>query len=103
MVAKLMEGCFINGSTVIMRKSCLEKVGLFEETLPTGHDYDMWFRFLRYYPCGLIDEQLVMYRWHGANLSLLGTGCDARVKARARNLFPEWLNIAANQINQAGQ
>ena len=91
MVLKLMEGCFINGSSVMMRKSVLEKTGGFDETLPTAHDYDMWLRLLRNYPCGFLDEQLLKYRWHGENMSLYGVNCDDRVKDRARELFPEWL------------
>ncbi len=91
MVLKLMEGCFINGSTVMLRKSTLEKIGDFDETLPTAHDYEMWFRILRNYSCGFIDEQLLKYRWHGENMSLYGVDCGDRVKARAKDLFPEWL------------
>jgi len=91
MVLKLMEGCFINGSTVMMQKSALEKTGGFDETLPTAHDYDMWFRLLRNYPCGFLDEQLLKYRWHGENMSLYGVDCGDRVKATAKELFPEWL------------
>ncbi|KLU63989.1 MULTISPECIES: glycosyltransferase [Desulfosporosinus] len=91
MVLRLMDACFINGSTVMMRKSALEKTGGFDETLPTAHDYDMWFRLLRNGPCGFIDEQLLKYRWHGENMSLYGVNCDARVKAKAKELFPEWL------------
>lgn len=91
MVMKLMEGCFINGSSVMMRKSALEKTGGFDETLPTAHDYDMWLRLFRNYPWGFLDEQLLKYRWHGENMSLYGADCVDRVKARAKDLFPEWL------------
>ena len=91
MVLKLMEGCFINGSSVMMRKFALEKTGGFDETLPTAHDYDMWFRLLRNYSCGFLDEQLLKYRWHGENMSLYGMDCVDRVKVRAELLFPEWL------------
>lgn len=44
-VIKLLEGCFINGSSVMMRKSALQKVGGFDEKLPRTHDYDLWLRF----------------------------------------------------------
>ena len=46
MVTKLMEGCFINGSSVMMRKSALDQVGLFDESMTTVHDYELWFRLL---------------------------------------------------------
>lgn len=91
MVLKLMEGCFINGSSVMMLKSAVEKLGGFDETLPTAHDYDMWLRLLKNYSYGFLDEQLLKYRWHGENMSLHGIDCDDRVKARAKSLFPEWV------------
>lgn len=92
MVAKLMEGCFINGSSVIMRRSALATTGCFDESLPQAHDYDLWFRFLRHYSCGFLDEVLLGYRWHGKNMSQKpNEACVLIVKARAKRLFPEWL------------
>lgn len=92
MVTKLMEGCFINGSSVMMRCSALEKIGYFDESLPQAHDYDLWFRFLRHYSCGFLAEPLLAYRWHGENMSKNPIGsCILIVQDRARRLFPEWL------------
>jgi glycosyltransferase involved in cell wall biosynthesis len=93
MVTKLMEGCFINGSSVMMRRSALEKIGNFDESLPQAHDYDLWFRFLRHYSCGFLEEPLLAYRWHGENMSQNPIeSCSLIVQERAKRLFPEWLN-----------
>lgn len=93
MVTKLMEGCFINGSSVMMRRSALEKIGKFDERLPQAHDYDLWYRFLRHYSCGFIAEPLLAYRWHGENMSQNpDESCSLIVRERARQLFPEWLS-----------
>jgi len=92
MVTKLMEGCFINGSSVMMRGSALEKIGNFDEGLPQAHDYDLWFRFLREYACGFLEEPLLAYRWHGENMSKNPIeACSIIVQERAKRLFPEWL------------
>lgn len=92
MVTKLMEGCFINGSSVMMSSSALKKIGNFDENLHQAHDYDMWFRFLRHYSCGFLDECLLAYRWHGENMSQNpDETCTRIVKERAKRLFPEWL------------
>ncbi|MFZ5644674.1 MAG: glycosyltransferase [Bacillota bacterium] len=91
MVQELLKGCFINGSTVMMRKSALDKVGGFDETLPQAHDYDMWYRLLCHYSCGFSDELLVSYRWHGENLSRhRDYKSEFRVKERAKCMFPEY-------------
>ena len=93
MVTKLMEGCFINGSSVMMRRSALEEIGNFDESLPQAHDYDLWFRFLRHYSCGFLEEPLLAYRWHGENMSKNPIEeCSLIVQERAKRLFPEWLN-----------
>lgn len=93
MVRKLMEGCFINGSSVMMRSSALKVTGYFDESLPQAHDYDLWFRFLRYYSCGFLDEPLLAYRWHGENMSQNpNEACSRIVREKAKRLFPEWLH-----------
>ena len=42
----LLQGNPINGCTVIMSKRLLSRVGLFDETLPFTHDYDLWLRII---------------------------------------------------------
>lgn len=93
MVTKLMQGCFINGSSVMMRRSALEEIGNFDESLPQAHDYDLWYRFLRHYSCGFLKEPLLAYRWHGKNMSQNpNEACSLMVQERAKRLFPEWLS-----------
>lgn len=93
LVTKLMEGCFINGSSVMMRSSALKEIGDFDESLPQAHDYDMWFRFLRHYSCGFLEECLLAYRWHGKNMSRNPDEmCSLIVKEKAKRLFPGLLN-----------
>jgi Glycosyltransferases involved in cell wall biogenesis len=92
MVTKLMEGCFINGSSVMMRRAALDVIGNFDLGLPQAHDYDLWFRFLRHYSCGFLGEFLLAYRWHGRNMSQNpDEACSVIVRERAKQLFSEWL------------
>lgn len=93
MVTKLMEGCFINGSSVMMSTQALKTVGHFDVGLPQAHDYDLWYRFLRHYSCGFLPDHLLAYRWHGENMSKNPIEeCSVIVQERAKRLFPEWLN-----------
>lgn len=39
--------CAVNGCTMLIHKSHFERVGVFDESLPTTQDYDLWFRMLR--------------------------------------------------------
>lgn len=68
----LLKGNFISNSTVITPRPVLDKVGLFDETLPAFgcEDWDMWLRIARLYPIHLIDQLLALYRLHESNTSL---------------------------------
>lgn len=58
--AKSLEMCSISISTVMMKKSLFEIVGLFDENLPSCEDYDLWLRVTSRYPVFLLDEELTI-------------------------------------------
>lgn len=59
----------ISGMTVLLRRKCLNKAGLFDERLFSGEDYELWLRISKYYPFGYIDQVSYLYRQHGLNMS----------------------------------
>ena len=52
----------IPAPTVVMRRSCLEKVGLFDEKIFIPADKDLWLRLSRHYPICRIEQPLSKYR-----------------------------------------
>ena len=54
--------------TVLVKKECFNKVGLFDESLKY-EDYDMWLRICKVYPIAYIDIPLAYYRTHENNAS----------------------------------
>jgi glycosyltransferase involved in cell wall biosynthesis len=69
-VRELLKGNFINGSSVLIKKQCLEKAGYFDETLAADVDGDMWFRLLKHGTrFGHVAQPLLKYRRHPSNLS----------------------------------
>lgn len=48
--------------TVIVRRVCLDKIGLFDESLRNAEDSDMWFRIQKEYKVAFIDQPLSFYR-----------------------------------------
>jgi glycosyltransferase involved in cell wall biosynthesis len=58
--------CF---SSVVVRKSVFEAVGMFDPKLPLAIDYDLWLRVARHFEFDFVDEPLVRYRTGHANLS----------------------------------
>jgi len=67
----------ISTPTVITRRSCLDAVGAFDESLPVGQDTDLWFRLALRFPFDVVSRPLVMRRFHGGNVTR-----DSRLLAR---------------------
>ncbi|MBR8838295.1 MAG: glycosyltransferase [Stigonema ocellatum SAG 48.90 = DSM 106950] len=53
---------FIPTPSVVVRQECLDKVGLFDETLTTCEDYDLWLRIIEKWSVHFLNEPLVRYR-----------------------------------------
>ena len=62
---------FVHTSTVVVRKRCLEKVGVFDEggNFVPAEDYDLWLRIAARYQIDYINKPLIKYRDHSANIS----------------------------------
>ena len=54
----------VNGCTTLIHKSHFERVGMFNESLLTSQDYDMWFRIFRGQKIVYIDDVLITSRAH---------------------------------------
>ncbi|ARV57668.1 glycosyl transferase family A [Nostocales cyanobacterium HT-58-2] len=65
-------------STPLIRRSCFEKVGLFNQELPFLEDLDMWIRLASDYRFAAIKEPLVRYRQHPGSKS---TNCQGTLEA----------------------
>lgn len=52
--------------TVMVRRSVLAEVGVFDESLKRGQDYDLWLRISRVTPIYQIDRVFALYRIHGS-------------------------------------
>ncbi|WP_165571324.1 glycosyltransferase family 2 protein [Flavobacterium reichenbachii] len=51
-------------TAVLLKKECFRKVGFFDENLKQALDIDYWYRLMKYYKIGFIDEELVSFRLH---------------------------------------
>jgi hypothetical protein len=64
----LLEGNFIPGMTTLIRRSCYDQVGLYDENLP-WEDWDMWMRLARHYSFLYSPTPSAKYRRHQNSLS----------------------------------
>lgn len=79
----------------VIRTEALAAAGNFDPTLTMCEDWDMWIRLAHYGPFTLLNEVVLMYRLHDANMSgsrdLLRTG-EREVAAKAARA--PWLTRA---------
>ena len=66
---ELLSKSFIQTSTVVVKRECLDAVGPYDETFFLGDEYDMFLRIARKFQCGFVDKGLTRYRVHDTNAS----------------------------------
>jgi glycosyltransferase involved in cell wall biosynthesis len=94
--------CLISPSAVMLRRSLLDEVGLFDETLPACEDYDLWLRITWKYPVGLIETPLTVK--HGGHLDQLSAMPELdkfRIRAIAKILKQKCLSPAQEATARA--
>jgi len=76
----LFEANHIYNLTALARKSCVEKIGGYDETLLVSQDYDLWLRLTKRFPFKVLYVPLAQYRVHPNNIS-------KNTKIRLKNHF----------------
>lgn len=66
---EILQHNIIDCPCVVVRRKCFETVGMFDITLRSVEDWDMWIRIAAYYPLAVIKEPLAYYRQHSSNMS----------------------------------
>ncbi len=92
--------CIVSPSAVMLKKSLLDKTGLFDESLPACEDYDLWLRIGCKYPVFLIDTPLIIKRGgHDDQLSKTPGLDKYRIKALG-NIIKSGI-LSKDQYNDA--
>lgn len=86
--------CVISPSSVMIRRTLLDEVGLFDETLPACEDYDLWLRVTARYPVAFVEDKLtIKHGGHADQLSARHWGMDRfRVQALEKILASDALS-----------
>jgi glycosyltransferase involved in cell wall biosynthesis len=56
----LARNCFVFTPTVVVRRCCLEEVGLFNESLPVSEDFNLWLRVAARWKIAFLPEVLAV-------------------------------------------
>jgi glycosyltransferase involved in cell wall biosynthesis len=64
LIKAMSKGNIINGCTVMMNRKIFDLIGVFDETLPYTHDYDLWLRIVQKFDIQFLSQPLLLYRVH---------------------------------------
>lgn len=100
--SRLLVDNFVTGMSSMVRKECFDKVGLFDESLPMGIDYDLWLRISTKYEFEYLDDVTYLYRqWPGQMSHNQSKRHDCAVKIMTRFLEENPGLIDQQTINEA--
>ena len=70
MFQHLVRNCFVFTPTVVVRRRCLEEIGLFNEALPVSEDFNLWLRIAARWEIAFVPEVLAIVKKRPASLSI---------------------------------
>jgi glycosyltransferase involved in cell wall biosynthesis len=83
----------IQTSTVLVRRCCLETVGVFDQNLRSAEDWELWVRIASRYLLAIVKEPLVFYRLHSHNTTknwrLIEQGLNPVIEKVFQSIPPE--------------
>ena len=79
---ELLRVCFIPAMSTMIRATCYQKVGFYDENL-TNEDYDMWLRIADFFDFKFSPDILSIYRIHENSMS---------------NLYRDKVNLSRTQV-----
>ncbi len=88
----LLRHALISTLTITIRREVLDRVGLFDESLPPAEDQDLWWRIAREAPIGFVPETVATARFYSDGLSRSGTRASrnwVRCCRKALRVFPD--------------
>jgi glycosyltransferase involved in cell wall biosynthesis len=65
----MLHGDFTCNITVVARRECIERAGLYDESFETSEDWDLWLRVARSCSFVFTDRMLAYFRRHSGNIT----------------------------------
>ncbi len=108
----IVRGSFIDPSFTVLKKDTVIKAGLFDETLSTTEDWDLWLRVLKLGNFSYIDKPLVFKsvranpsipydRWE-SNTTVMDKFIKSLTEEEKQKLYPNLNNSAAKIYSRWG-
>jgi hypothetical protein len=90
---QLLAQNFIPSGSVVFRRSCLHRTGLFDPSLPGIDDWDLWIRIAALYPVAALDQPVVTWRKPSPDSDQFSARAVEMVAMSTRQFREHWLNL----------
>ena len=84
---------FIPSGSVIFRRSCLLKAGVFNPSIPGIDDWDLWIRIAALYPVVAVDEPVIVWRRPSPTSDQGSASAVEMVTMSTRQFRRQWLKM----------
>lgn len=102
---EVLQRNIIDCPSVLVRRKCFEEVGVFDRTLRSVEDWDMWIRIATRYNFGVTREALVYYRQHTSNMSknwrVMEQAFHQVIEKSFESISPKLLPLKNNSLGYA--
>jgi len=92
---------FVPFSSSIVRCTCFDKFGLFDESLSMGIDWDLWLRVSTHYNFDFVDDYLLIYRiGHSGQMSKkteIRHKCSDRIMEQFKKKYPAFVSAKSHR------
>lgn len=90
---QLLEQNFIPSGSVVFRRSCLHRTGLFDPSLAGIDDWDLWLRIAALYPVIAVDQPVVTWRRPSPDSNQFSVRAVEMVAMSTRQFQECWLKF----------
>ena len=74
-------------TAVLIKKECFEKVGFFNNDLKQNLDNEFWYRLMPYFKVGFIDQDLVTFRLHSEQATVINNEKNIREGLKLQAIY----------------
>lgn len=90
---ELLTQNFIPSGSVVFRRSCLDRTGLFDRSIPGVDDWDLWVRIAALYPVAAVDEPVMTWRKPSPNSDQGSARAVEMVALCTKQFRQSWINM----------
>ena len=97
--AELLFYCPFAHPSVMMKKAVLDELGYYHTGMILAQDYELWLRIAKQFKVANVQSYLLLYRWHGNNISITKKEKQAEALEKALHCHTKSFGFAEEYLD----